>query len=243
MTPPFRLLDAEGAVLLVAADVEGLWVAGDRPAPARIHLLGVEFVAARARRFDDVDLQIARSDGATIGSYFLGRLDIDQTRRDTADRYAVEAVLERGALAGEHSAAIWRRFASDLPLTVGEWRLNPADWHSSWIHVAQTAWFHDLRDTGRSPDLLGTPAVVDGRGLPNRDSFWCALGEAVNGVGGYFGSSLGGLEDCLRGSRTEEFPLPLEWHDLEDSRATLGGTFVDMVIGVLADYRVAVTEA
>lgn len=242
MTAPFRIVDEHRAVLLTATDVVGLFVATAAPGPARIKLLGVEFVAPRARRYSEVSLQIVNADGVPIGDDFLGELELNLARLE--EHTAVEAVLARGALDdGEHVPAIWRRRASAMPLTAGEWRLQPAEWHRSWIHVAQRAWFHEHRDAGRAAELQGQPAVLDGRGLDNRDGFWCALGEAVNGVGGYFGSSLGGLEDCLRSSSTDEFPFTLEWRDIEDSRTALGGTFVQMVCDVFADYRVEVAEA
>ncbi|WJR36023.1 barstar family protein [Mycobacteroides immunogenum] len=41
--------------------------------------------------------------------------------------------------------------------------------------------------------------VVDGSRVRTRADFFTELGRAVNGPGGYFGSNLDALVDCLRG--------------------------------------------
>lgn len=41
--------------------------------------------------------------------------------------------------------------------------------------------------------------VLDGRGVTDRAAFYTALGAALNGPGGYYGSNLDALADCLHG--------------------------------------------
>jgi barstar (barnase inhibitor) len=41
---------------------------------------------------------------------------------------------------------------------------------------------------------------LDGRHVTDVDGFYCAVGEAINGPGGYFGWNTGAVDDCLRGS-------------------------------------------
>ncbi|MFH8468838.1 barstar family protein [Streptomyces sp. NPDC017991] len=52
--------------------------------------------------------------------------------------------------------------------------------------------------------------------------FFCALGEAVNAPGGYFGRNLDALDDCLRGRWGTRRPFTLIWHDAEVARTGLG---------------------
>lgn len=55
---------------------------------------------------------------------------------------------------------------------------------------------------GRAPtggEPLGRAYRVDGAHVSDITSYCCALGEAVNGPGGYFGWNLDALADCLRG--------------------------------------------
>jgi RNAse (barnase) inhibitor barstar len=66
--------------------------------------------------------------------------------------------------------------------------------------------------------------VIDGSGISGLDGFWDAVGEAVNGPGGYFGRSLDAFADCLGGG----FGTPaggsfvIEWHDHTHSARALG---------------------
>jgi len=59
----------------------------------------------------------------------------------------------------------------------------------------------------------GTTYDLDGRFVTDIEGFCCALGEAINGPGGYFGWNLDALDDCLRGSFGARAPFRLVWHD------------------------------
>ncbi|MGW0792363.1 barstar family protein [Streptomyces sp. NPDC002911] len=66
--------------------------------------------------------------------------------------------------------------------------------------------------------------VIDGSGITGLDSFWDAIGEAVNGPGGYFGRSLDAFADCLGGGfgTPEDGPFVIEWRDHAHSARALG---------------------
>lgn len=66
--------------------------------------------------------------------------------------------------------------------------------------------------------------VIDGARLSDTDGFYTALGEAVNGAGGYFGRGLDSLNDCLRGGFGTPCDRPARfiWADSAKSRAALG---------------------
>ncbi|MFE2701475.1 barstar family protein [Streptomyces mirabilis] len=70
----------------------------------------------------------------------------------------------------------------------------------------------------------GTTYHLDGRHVTDAPAFHCALGEAVNGPGGYFGHDLSAVADCLRGGHGAEPPFTLVWHDTEVARTCLGVT-------------------
>ncbi|WP_204016947.1 barstar family protein, partial [Sphaerimonospora thailandensis] len=56
---------------------------------------------------------------------------------------------------------------------------------------------------------------------PDIEGFYCALGEAINGPGGYFGWNLSALDDCLRGQWGAAPPFRLIWHDADVARRHL----------------------
>ncbi|MER7009230.1 barstar family protein [Dactylosporangium sp. NPDC000555] len=54
--------------------------------------------------------------------------------------------------------------------------------------------------SGAPDQPAGTTYDLDGRFVTDIEGFYCAIGEAINGPGGYFGWNLNALDDCLRGS-------------------------------------------
>jgi RNAse (barnase) inhibitor barstar len=62
-----------------------------------------------------------------------------------------------------------------------------------------------------------------GAGITDRASCYAALGEAVNGPGGYYGGNLDALADCLRGGFGAEPPFTLVWHEAAVARQLLTG--------------------
>jgi RNAse (barnase) inhibitor barstar len=65
--------------------------------------------------------------------------------------------------------------------------------------------------------------------VTDRPGFYCAIGEAVNGPGGYFGANLDALRDCLRGGFGATAPFHLVWHASTVARTSLGGYFGEIL--------------
>lgn len=59
---------------------------------------------------------------------------------------------------------------------------------------------------------------LDGTRAGDRPGLWAALGEAVNGPGGYYGSNLDALVDCLRGDFGPVPPFTLVWDQVAVAR-------------------------
>ncbi|UBU19107.1 barstar family protein [Nonomuraea gerenzanensis] len=109
---------------------------------------------------------------------------------------------------------------------------------------------------GASPDRpAGTTYHLDGRFVTDIEGFHCAIGEAINGPGGYFGWNLAALGDCLRGRWGAEPPFRIVWHDSDVARRHLvpgfdrppydlrcwgAATTMEELLGTLADSRVEV---
>jgi hypothetical protein len=92
--------------------------------------------------------------------------------------------------------------------------------------------------------------VVDGRFVTDEPSMYLAIGEAINGPGGYFGADPDGLADCLSGGFGAAVPFALEWTSSDTARETVGtepplsdatGSHWDTVLTVFAKKRVTVT--
>ncbi|NEE39711.1 barnase inhibitor, partial [Streptomyces sp. SID7982] len=123
-------------------------------------------------------------------------------------------------------------------LVKGGWLERPVETHDSWLHVVQNSWF----EAGRAAKRYGVDevCVIDGRQILNESSFYCALGESINGVGGYFGSTLDGLADCLASSQISSYPLALVWKHFPYSQKGMGVLSAASVVEVLREYGVDV---
>ncbi|MFW0789396.1 barstar family protein [Gordonia sp. CPCC 205333] len=79
---------------------------------------------------------------------------------------------------------------------------------------------------------------IDGSAISSTKDFYEEIGRSVNGQGGYFGSNLDGLADCLRGSfgTPADDAFEFEWIDSENARANLDG--FDDIVAVFADQGI-----
>ncbi len=84
---------------------------------------------------------------------------------------------------------------------------------------AGAALFHRPHDQPDRPP--GRTYHLDGRFVTDIEGFYCAVGEAVNGPGGYFGWNLDAFDDCLRGGWGARRPFRLVWHHAEVARRHL----------------------
>ncbi|MEU3227308.1 barstar family protein [Streptomyces sp. NPDC006976] len=66
--------------------------------------------------------------------------------------------------------------------------------------------------------------VIEGSRVTGPESFWTAIGEAVNGPGGYFGRNLDAFADCLSGGMgtPDDGDYVIEWRDHALSARALG---------------------
>jgi RNAse (barnase) inhibitor barstar len=70
-----------------------------------------------------------------------------------------------------------------------------------------------------------TVYTIPGERVRSLESFYAVIGEAINGPGGYFGSNLDALADCLSGGfGTPEGGYTIRWEQSAASRQALGHT-------------------
>ncbi|MCX4818678.1 barstar family protein [Streptomyces sp. NBC_01142] len=129
----------------------------------------------------------------------------------TLDVYAFD---ERKA-AAEHVHAIW---SAGPPAEPNRWAPLDAAGRTAWIPVAM-----QNGEALRTPDAPpGGTYHLDGRHITDLPGFLCALGEAMNGPGAYFGWDLYTVADCLMGGFGVKGPFTLVWHDHHVARRCLG---------------------
>ncbi|WP_354642095.1 barstar family protein [Kitasatospora camelliae] len=110
--------------------------------------------------------------------------------------------------------AVWERWAEGRPAAPNQWAALPEDLRSEWLWLTE-------KTTG--PDRQGGVFHLDGRHVTGAYGLHCALGEAVNGPGGYYGRCWHSLADCLDGGFGLVPPFTLVWHDFD----VAGRSFAD----------------
>ncbi|MDT0485492.1 barstar family protein [Streptomyces doebereineriae] len=114
---------------------------------------------------------------------------------------------------------VWELWTEGRPTEPNRWARCDDEGRQFWLRTALDNHVYGGQD--RPP---GTMYHLDGRHITDLPGFFCALGEAVNGPGGYFGWGLDALDDCLMGRWGATPPLSLVWHDSEVARRSLGVT-------------------
>ncbi|MFB6604773.1 barstar family protein [Streptomyces noursei] len=115
---------------------------------------------------------------------------------------------------------VWQRWLAGPPDTLGAWATFDTRHRGAWLDlVRERCCQHVHRDRP-----AGHAYALDGRHVTDVPGLYLALGEAVNGPGGYFGGCLDALNDCLLGSFGYTAPANLLWRDAETARAHLSDT-------------------
>ncbi|MFG2697067.1 hypothetical protein [Kitasatospora sp. NPDC048407] len=110
------------------------------------------------------------------------------------------------ALPGSAAREVWRQWQPGPPQQPGSWRGLSVAAKEEWQSPAL-----DRRDP--EPDRSGGEYHLAGAGVEDETGLHCALGEAINGPGGYYGRESMGFADCLGGGFGAVPPFTLVRHD------------------------------
>jgi hypothetical protein len=120
----------------------------------------------------------------------------------------------------EHARTIWERWLAGPPETLDAWVGLDTRRRGAWLDlVRERACLRAHRDRP-----AGHAYELDGRHITDEPGLYLALGEAVNGPGGYFGGCLDAVDDCLGGTFGYTAPGTLLWRDAAIAREHLSRT-------------------
>jgi RNAse (barnase) inhibitor barstar len=240
--PIYVMVDEESRDVLVAAeDIYGFFINPGEQS-TEVAFLGVHEINRSRRRAEDAVLDITNCRGEKIGEYFIGRVggrDIATDATGSSDSRVSYRLFGNRC---EHPSArrIWRRWASRVALNKDEWVQLPAGHQEAWLHVVQNCWFTSNRRAARYG--VHDVAHLDGTHIFTKAGFFCALGEAVNGPGGYFGSNLDALEDCISSSYGEGPITKIVWRNFESSKKSLDDVFLNSIMGMMREFGIEVVH-
>jgi hypothetical protein len=221
----YRLLAVTGEALGTCQDLCRLREEGDEPGEPPLRLLGCSPRGALRAALDagEEDLGHAKvlrvdSAGHPVQSAAEGevRAWIPSARGPGLVDLTLDLWSERPPLVARE---IWELWGGGRPAQPNHWARCDAEGRRFWLRTALDNHVHGRQD--RPP---GTTYHLDGHHITDEPGFFCALGEAVNGPGGYFGWGFDALSDCLRGRWGAAGPFALVWHDADVARAGLGTT-------------------
>jgi RNAse (barnase) inhibitor barstar len=239
--PMYRIVDKEfGNTVVVAEDVDGFFAEMGEGVTDVTFLRVHQFDGSRGK-LEEAVLEVMNSTHMKIGEYHVGRVRLGRTVSGEMENDLLPNVpccFPVGGCEFPEARDVWRRWASAADIEPGEWFQWPSRYREAWLHVVQNSWFA----TGRRAVRYETGSVVflDGEKIASKAGFYCALGEAANGPGGYFGSNLDALVDCLSSTLRENPPFQIVWNDFEVSRDLIGEEFIGAVLAVMRDFQIDV---
>lgn len=165
----------------------------------------VDRISTRRAMAGNAYIGLLDATGTEMGRYFANALTVASARPAAGGLLDLTVDLTCDAL--PEAEPVWRLVASGALNRTGMWhKLGPAG-RRAWLSVALAR--HGLRSPPTRP--AGTAYQLDGRFVTDIEGFYCAIGETINGPGGYFGWNLDALDDCLSGRWGAETPFALEW--------------------------------
>jgi hypothetical protein len=208
------------------------------PQLVQVTLRAVDWLDASVERptrtleLGDAVLEVRNTGGHVLGDYSLWdtRLTVPAGSTDATLTARVEALPHAG---GDRAWELWR---AARPTAPGAWAALSLGEREAWLEVTRIV---SLREHRNPYPVLGERIALDGRQVDDLASLLCALGEAIDGPGGYCGSTLSDLADCLRFA-PRAVPRPqLVWRDLAVAEKGLG-RYLDLARGVLNDGAIEV---
>ncbi len=160
------------------------------------------------------------------------------------DRIDLELDGELFTPVPEYARPIWERWFTGPPSTKGAWANLDTRRRGAWLEL--------VREHARRDRPAGHAYELDGRHVTDEPGLYLALGEAVNGAGGYFGGGLGAVDDCLGGTFGYTAPATLLRRDAATARNHLSQTLTPdgelydlfgVILEILAEGGMHVTLA
>ena len=188
--------------------IDGLFEGADEVVLRRLAVRGAVAdrlldVGSRRTRRTDAELTLLLPSGEPAGTYELTAFVPVAVRHSPGTAGLADLTIRAYRDVEEGAGAVWELV-----------RTGRLDRPGLWRSYGRRAWLSVALKRG----VRGPVGVLDGRDVVDVDAAYCALGEAVNGPGGYYGWNLDAVVDCLRGGWGTKPPFTLRWQDSDVAR-------------------------
>jgi len=177
--------------------------------------------------------------GNSIGSYYYSLkvpLYFHKSGPENKQRY-VELIGTLLTKASKEALEIFFGWRQSPPASINLWSSLTEQQREGWLEVAR---LYLKRSPNQQVEKHGV-YTFDATYVKDSTSFFCALGEAINGPGGYFGYDLLSLEDCLCGGFGVVPPITLNLQNDSDFFKT-DSVFFTQLKEIFTDRQVKIVR-
>ncbi|GED68494.1 hypothetical protein BRE01_21960 [Brevibacillus reuszeri] len=224
MIQKYSLIDAESDMVIgIGSDLTGLMgnstVEIAEETFHKITLLDFQFrddfkqyCQTTKAYINNIYVTILNYEGCSIGSYYFYLREPIFFHKTGFGKGLIELELIGTLLqvASKESLEIWEMRRSPL-IERNLWTQLSTVQRSGWLEVARL--YNNKNTSSSTQDQQNGEYDIDAGSITDSSSFFCALGEATNGPGGYYGFDLKSLEDCLCGGFGATPPYVLHLHN------------------------------
>ncbi|WP_405810080.1 barstar family protein [Streptomyces sp. NBC_01520] len=172
--------------------------------------------------------------GKMIGSYFVGSVSLDEWVQNPDQTVTVTLSCWVNVLPEGGAGSLWKSWGRHAPTSMNGWVDIPLGQRESWVEVSRMYGMKSRRAKNSDGRY-----VLCGENIHDLASFYCAIGEAMNGPGGYYGCNLAALDDCLFGGHGPAAPFRLVWQESAVAMNSLGTLPTDIdnkkVLGLILE--------
>ncbi|GID97178.1 barstar family protein [Amorphoplanes digitatis] len=214
----------------------------EAPLLTALGAVGQSTKAAQRRRRIRAEVYVVAADGSVsqvIDAVVSGTVDAGEPSRLGAGLLDVTIDSDPREPLPLGIVGILEHWYTGRPGEKNLWAGYDRELRHHWAGVA-------LAHRSDAPDRpAGTTYDLDGLSVTDIEGFYCAIGEAINGPGGYFGWNLDALDDCLAGRFGAVAPFRLVWHDSAVAREHLVAGYDPRRLGpaITLDYLLDMLEA
>ncbi|MFC5186857.1 barstar family protein [Actinomadura harenae] len=179
---------------------------GRRPTAALQDLLERK---SAGRRYLKAMVHAVDRSGSAVPTSFIVSATGTVTRPSRLGSGLVDIDLDHGIHEPlpEGAREIWNLWHVGRPTSPNLWSGYARAMRDEWCRAAVI--YHPYAQPERPP---GRTYELDGCHITDVEGFYCALGEAINEPGGYFGWHHQALLECLRGEWGAAPPFRRRWH-------------------------------
>lgn len=160
----------------------------------------------------NINIGVIDRNKKVLGMYYMSLNNLIRFNQEDFDNeyscYELEGTLINPP--SNETLKLWDIWRNNVPNKIGEWRRLTNSYRFRWLEIVR---LYNSQIHTKTIDKKIDDIYLDGAYIKDSSSFFCALGEAVNGPGGYFGFDINSLQDCLCGSFGIKIPFTIIWYN------------------------------